>query len=116
MKKTPIEVHDYLHDVMRPPIQPTPEEARAIVAIAEERKEWDSNNRFYAVEAAMSYFVGREVEVSTLADAERCRDTRLHLARQIGILANLHSDINPITNAVQVIITSAPSTTVTNPI
>lgn len=103
--KVPNGVHRYLHAIIEPPEKPTRYEMEGVLRLVEERESWDSGNPYWAMEAAMSFFVGREVE--SPADAEHCRAIRYNLAQQIGVLANSHTDLNPVTHTLHLPATAA---------
>lgn len=93
---TQIDVHNYLHAEVEPPEKPYRDEMLGILALCADRDEYDhSDNPFWAMESAMAYYVGREVDSPN--DAEHCRAIRFNLAQQIGILANEHTFDDPVT-------------------
>lgn len=86
--------HNYLHHTLyKGPPKPPKQECIDLVDFVEADVHPSMKvDRFWGAEAAMRFFVIMEGENE--AEGERYRDTRLHLAQQIGILSRKSAGID----------------------
>lgn len=93
----PIAVHNEIHAQMdiNPPQKPLKVERLECIEFVGDRDKWaHEDNPYWAIEAAMQYFVYRGADKPE--HEERCSDTRRKLAQQIGIMAGQHTLEKPI--------------------
>ena len=89
------EVHRYLHLEVEAPPKPMKEEMADIMQCIKERDAWSHiDNKFWALEATMQYYVYRGADKPE--HEERASDIRLNLARQIGIMSGEHTVERPV--------------------
>ncbi len=78
--------HNELHAQVSPPPKPTKAERIECLQFVKDRDAWaHEDNPYWAVEAAMQYFVYRGADQPQ--HEERCHEIRYNLAKQIGIMA-----------------------------
>ena len=79
--------HDELHALVKPPPKPLQVERFECLDFVKQRDSWaHDGNPYWAVEAAMTYFVYRGADKPE--HEQRCHDIRWNLAQQIGIMAH----------------------------
>lgn len=79
------DVHNYLHLIVPAPPKPLKSEMSDCIDFIEERDKWEHEGRFWAMDAAMQYFVYRGADQPQ--HEERCKEIRHNLAMQIGIMS-----------------------------
>lgn len=86
-----IEPHNDLHARVAPPPKPTRYEREGCLEFVADRHAWaHEDNRYWALEAAMQYFVYRGADKPE--HEQRCSEIRRNLAQQIGIIAHYEEE------------------------
>ena len=90
-------VHQYLHSIVEPPPKPMKEEMADIMQCIKDRDAWSHlDNKFWALEATMQYYVYRGADQPQ--HEQRASEIRYNIAQQIGIMANEHITGKPTTS------------------